>query len=182
MIKEEGPSVSSEPNLRYSLLNKSNADGRRNFKQRRKIGINECWGPRCIPLELKNSRRQHRNKRKRNKSVTKWECSSWCVHTIAPRSPKSRPSRARQRQKNKTFPSEYSFAICLISLAFLTELCTEGDEKKILSFLLPTTAYILPNFRIFMQSDTANNSNHLSVPFYFLLANITTLSYSFCGF
>lgn len=38
-------------------------------------------------------------------------------------------ARVRDR-KNKTFPSEYSFAICLISLAFLTKLCAEGDEKK----------------------------------------------------
>lgn len=129
MIKKEEPFVSSEPNLRYSLLNKSNADGRRNFKQRRKIGINECWGPRCIPLELKTSRRQRWNKRKRNKSVAKWECSSWCV--LSPLVRQSQDLRARVRdRKNKTFPSEYSFAICLISLAFLTELCVEGDKKN----------------------------------------------------
>lgn len=38
--------------------------------------------------------------------------------------------RAGDRRKKKAFPSEYSFAICPISLAFLTEPCAEGDKKN----------------------------------------------------
>lgn len=84
---------------------------------------------------------------------------AWKVKTFA---------RASETEK-KPFPSEYSFAICLISLAFLTELCAKGDKKKTpLSRLFSMPFAYLPNFRIFMQSDTANNSGHLGVPFYFL--------------
>lgn len=101
----------------------------------------------------------------------------------APRFPKSRPSRTRQRQeteKKNTFPSEYSFAICLISLAFLTLCTVKGGEKNtppptpppplLCPYSIDTDAVHLPNFRIFMQSDSfqqANDSDHLDVSFFF---------------
>lgn len=141
-----------------------------------------------FPWSLKNPRRRPcravEDTRKRNKSVVKWEYSSRrsALLYIGPLgTTKSKPYIARVRDTHthrnkiiKTFPSEYSFAICLISLAFLTELCVEGDGKKESSRLPLTAAALyptyLPNFCIFMQSGPGNNSDHLSVPFFFIFS------------
>lgn len=123
--------VSSEPNLLYSLLNKSNADGRRNFKQRRKIGINECWGPRCIPLELKNSRRRWRlcqNRRKRNKSDAKWKYSSWCVLYHPSLGKVKTFARVRDRKKNISLGIQFCNLSDFISISNRT--VREGRRKK----------------------------------------------------
>lgn len=76
-----------------------------------------------------------------------------------------------ERKRERTFPSEYSFAICLISLAFSnTGLARRATTKNPLSSPFPpSNAYTYPiSVNIFMQSDTANDSGHLGVLFYFI--------------
>lgn len=64
--------------------------------------------------------------------------------------------RRKERRRKKTFPSEYSFAICLISLAFSnTGPRSEGDDEKPLVFFSTFSSFhriYLPNFRIYIYA------------------------------